>query len=231
MKDDVLFSLPGKEKEDYLLLSQLTQAGYCLRRVGLVMNEQLWEESSDTAKGHQEHERTHTQRVERRGNSLTLYEYDVWSDELGVLGKCDCIEAKGEEGGCWIPGCEFPVRLYPVEYKHGKVRSEEEYNVQLCAQAMCLEEMYHTEIPEGALFYVSSHRRYPVKLDEPLREKVRETVRILRQLRDSFQVPKAEYSAKCMKCSLKQLCMPKLNQSAAQYCKRLEQEAQEVEKL
>lgn len=92
-----------RDEENELLLSQLTHAGYCLRRAALVMNEQLWRESSDTAKGRMEHEKVHTQRVERRGDHIKLYEYDVFSETMGVRGKCDCIEAERDEHGCLIP--------------------------------------------------------------------------------------------------------------------------------
>lgn len=92
-----------RDEENELLLSQLTHAGYCLRRAALVMNEQLWRESSDTAKGRMEHEKVHTQRVERRGDHIKLNEYDVFSETMGVRGKCDCIEAEQDEHGCLIP--------------------------------------------------------------------------------------------------------------------------------
>lgn len=220
-----------RDKDDYLLLSQLTQAGYCLRRVALVMNEQLWQESADTAKGSAEHEKVHTQRIERRSNELKLFEYDVFSETLGIKGKCDCIEAVKDASGCTIPAADFPVRLYPVEFKHGKVRSEEEYEIQLCAQAMCLEEMYKTNIPEGAIFYTSSHRRYPVQLDSVLRDKVRETVNTLWDIRSRLIVPPAEYGAKCVKCSMQDLCMPKLQRSAKAYCEELKRAAKEAEAL
>lgn len=214
-----------RDEEDDLLLSQLTHAGYCLRRVALVMNEQLWSESGDTAKGRLEHERTHTRRIERRGSEVKLYDHEVRSRRLGIRGKCDCIEAQAWEDGCTVPGILFPVRLYPVEYKHGRVRSEEEYELQLCAQAMCLEEMYQTTIPEGALFYTSSHRRFPVQLTEELRAKVEQTVETLRRIREQQLLPKAEYSSKCKKCSLKEQCMPRLKKSALAYCRALEREA------
>lgn len=218
-------------EKDYLLLSQLAQAGYCLRRAALIMNEQLWEESADTAKGRIEHDRVHTQRVERRGNEAKLYEYTVFSDTLGITGKCDCIEASADEAGCRIPSVDFPVRLYPVEYKHGKVRAEEEYELQLCAQAMCLEEMYDTSIPEGALFYTSSHRRYPVPLTEELRGKVRRMIASLQDIRERMITPAAEYGARCKRCSLRELCMPKVQASAEKYCKELESEAKEAGRL
>ncbi len=209
------------DDKDYLLISQLTQAGYCLRRAALIMNEQIWQESADTAKGRMEHRRVHTQRVERRGKEVKLYEYAVFSERLGITGKCDCIEATADDDGCTIPSVDFAVRLYPIEYKHGKVRAEEEYEIQLCAQAMCLEEMYHTSIAEGALFYTSSHRRYPVPLTEELRGKVNDTIAKLQDIRERMVIPAADYGTKCKRCSLRELCMPKVGRSAEKYCKDL----------
>lgn len=214
---------------EYLPLSYLSQLGYCPRRVGLLLNERIWLESSDTAKGRKEHESVHTQRIERRGQELKLFEYPVISNNLGVSGKCDLIEARGDPSGCRIPAADFPVLLYPVEYKHGKLRDEQEYKIQLCAQAMCLEEMYHTSIPEGALFYISSHRRQRVVLDEMLRRIVLETVEELHRIRETLTVPAARYSEKCKRCSLLEYCMPAVGHSARAYCQKLAQEAKEVE--
>ena len=208
-----------------ILLSRLSHAGYCLRRAALLTNEQLWEESADTAKGRLEHQRVHTQRIERRGSQLKIYEQTVFSNSLGIGGKCDCIEAEADKNGCRVPAVDFPVRLYPVEFKHGIVREEEEYEIQLCAQAMCLEEMYHTEIPEGAIFYISSHRRLPVQLTEALRQRVRETILVLDRVRKEFAIPPAVYGPKCRKCSILASCMPKLQASAESYCAQLALEA------
>lgn len=135
-----------------LPISRLSHAAYCPRRAALLTNEQLWRENADTAKGRSEHTRVHSARIERRGDQIKLYEMDVQSASLGLSGKCDCVEATADPGGCYIQRVEFPVKLYPVEFKHGKLREEEEYEIQLCAQAMCLEEMYSTSIPEGAIF-------------------------------------------------------------------------------
>lgn len=210
---------------EYLPLSLLSQVGYCPRRAGLILNERLWDESTDTAKGRAEHERVHTQRVEKRGNLLKLYEYTVYSDQLQLLGKCDCIEAARSETGCRIPAAEFPVQLYPIEYKHGNVREEEEYKLQLCAQALCLEEMFGAKIPEGALFFVTAHRRLAVPLDEDLRRRTREVAEQLRRMRAEFSVPEAQYSSRCRRCSLQELCMPKVKASARAYCSALRKEA------
>ena len=190
-----------RDEEDDLLLSQLTHGSYCLRRFALVTNELIWAESTDTAKGRMEHERTHTRRMERRGSEIKLYGFEVHSRQMGLHGTCDCIEASESPDGCMVPGIPFPVRLYPVEYKHGRVRQEEEYELQLCAQAMCLEEMFQTEIGEGSLYYTSSHRRYPVKLTRELRQKVNDMVCKLREIRASYLLPKAEYARKLNECA------------------------------
>lgn len=216
---------------DAIPLSRLSHAGYCLRRAALLTNEQLWSENEDTAKGREEHKRVHTSRIERRGEFLSLYEYGVYSKTLNIGGKCDCIEALRDENGCRIPAVEFPVRLYPVEYKHGKVREEEEYELQLCAQAMCLEEMYNTSIPEGALFYISSHRRKPVIFTAELREQVRNTVQQLEAIRRNYTVPPAKSGPKCKRCSLRELCLPNAKNTAQGYCQKLAQDAMEVETL
>lgn len=210
---------------EFLPLSWLSQICYCPRRAGLLLNERLWAESRDTAKGRAEHERVHTQRVEKRGDRIKLYEYTVHSDAMRLVGKCDCIEAVRSAQGCRIPGVDFPVRLYPIEYKHGTVRDEEEYKIQLCAQAICLEEMFGASVPEGALFFISSHRRLTVALDDVLRRRTRELARELHRIRAELSVPGAVYSAKCRRCSLLELCMPRVKASAGSYCKRLRQEA------
>ena len=141
------------------------------------------------------------------------------------MGKCDCVECVRDDAGCRIPAADFPVRLYPVEFKHGCVRQEEEYEIQLCAQAMCLEEMYGTIVPEGAIFYISSHRRLNVKLDDKLRGKVLETVTALKQIRQDLSIPPAMAGPKCARCSLKELCMPDVPVSAENYCERMRREA------
>lgn len=212
-------------------LSRLSHASFCLRRAALLTNEQLWNENADTAKGRQEHEKVHTERIERRGDRLMLYEYEVVSEKMGIGGKCDCVEAVRDESGCRIPAADFPVKLYPIEYKHGKLREEESYEIQLCAQAMCLEEMYETEITEGAVFYISSHRRKAVMFTDALRQKVIETVCLVDDIRKNFTVPPAISGPRCKRCSLRELCLPDLQTSAKSYCNRMTREAMEVTEI
>ncbi len=155
------------------------------------------------------------------GESIYLYELGVFSRSLGVNGKCDCIEAHPDPDGVTIPWAVGTYRLYPIEYKHGVVRQEEEYHIQLCAQAMCLEELLGCSITAGAIFYIDSHRRNEVLLDKLLREKTLETAAAVRELLMTQRIPPAHYSAKCKKCSLFEDCRPKLKASAAKYCQEL----------
>lgn len=217
------------DDREYLPLSWLSQARYCLRRAALLLNERVWLENAETAKGRAEHERVHSQRIERRGKQIKLYEYEICSERMGLTGKCDCIEANYDPKGCKIPAADFPVSLYPIEYKHGSIRDEPEYKVQLCAEAMALEEMHGAIIPEAALFFISSHRRETVILDEDLRKETERIARELHDLRAQLYVPPAEYTRKCVKCSLNEYCMPKVKNSAKKYCERLVSEAEEVE--
>ena len=217
------------DDRDYLPLSWLSQVDYCPRRAALLLNERVWVENADTAKGRTEHDRVHDARVERRGDQLKLYAYTVFSDAMQVWGKCDCIEAWRWEQGCTIKAADFPVMLYPIEYKHGSVREERSYMIQLCAQAMCLEEMFSTKIPRGALFFISAHRRLEVEFTDLLRSEVSERAEALRKLWETHSIPSAEYGAKCKRCSLQEYCMPKVRTSAEDYCRRLAKEAMEVE--
>ena len=196
-------------------LSRLSHAGFCLRRAALLTNEQVWAESADTAKGRSEHERVHTQRIERRGDSAKLYEFPVFSKAMGVSGKCDCIEAEASAQGCMIPALDFPVRLYPVEYKHGKLRAEQEYEVQLCAQAMCLEEMLCCEVPDGALFYGEPRRRLAVSFTPELREEVRTSAAQMHDLYRRGYTPRVKPTKACNACSLRELCLPRLQKSGS----------------
>lgn len=213
------------ENEDRLPLSYVSQYGYCPRRAAFLMNYQQWEENEYTAEGRDEHQRVHTGRVERRGDFLKLYDFYVWSDKLMLSGKCDCIEAYKCDNGALLPEEEYSYSLYPIEYKHGKVRKEHEYMMQLCAQAMCLEEMYRISILEGTLFYIDVHQRMEVQLNSSLRE---ETAKTAQELWHTHDLPKAEASAKCKKCSINEICMPKLSNLALNYCDALFKELKGV---
>ena len=211
----------SSEEEELFPLSWLTQFGYCPRRCGLLAIDQVWEENEYTASGRLQHSRVHTSRIEKRGTNMELCELSVFSRQLGVNGKCDCVEVWEDLNGVPLPYGAGKYRLYPVEYKHGVVRDEFEYHIQLCAQAICLEEQFHCKIPTGAIFFINAHRRDEVQIDEGLRNQTYALAQDVKRMLRSGTVPTAAYSAKCRKCSMQDYCTPKMKQSAAQYCGRL----------
>ncbi len=212
------------EDEERIPLSYVAQYGYCPRRAGLLMNQQLWMENEHTAEGRFQHQRTHDHRVERRSDLLTFYEFPVVSNTLGLSGKCDCVEASASPDGVPLPGEPSRYILYPVEYKHGPLRQESEYMQQLCAQALCLEEMYDAKIHKGALFYIQSHRRQEIAFTPELRQATLETIQALWQLWHTQGLPSAKPGKHCGKCSMQEVCMPKLTTFAVAYRHKLLQE-------
>lgn len=213
------------EEDRYIPLSYISQFNYCKRRVGLLMLEQQWSDSTDTVKGTYEHKNVHTVGIEYRDGRYILTEHEVFSKQLGLIGKCDAIEAIPNSNGVYLPLLDDQrYYLYPIEYKHGKLRTEEEYELQLCAQAMCLEKMYSTQIKTGAVFYINSHRRKEVVFTEKMRQDVIDTALSLTQMLDNEQIPLAESSPKCYRCSLKDICMPDITFSVSDYMKKLKNE-------
>lgn len=216
------------EDDKLIPLSYISQYCYCKRRVGLLMLEQQWNDSVDTAKGTMEHNNVHTSGQVKRSDICTITDMQVISRKMNLAGKCDAVEAIEDENGV---GLGFigngHYRLYPIEYKHGKLRSEEEYELQLCGQAMCLEEMFSCQIEKGAIFYISSHRRKEIILTEKMREKVEEISNDLMLMLESSKVPEAVSSPKCMRCSLKDICMPETEKTIGSYMKKLRKEISE----
>ena len=219
------------EDDRYIPLSYISQFNYCKRRVGLLMLEQQWNDSTDTVKGTAEHKNVHTVGTEFRDGKYILTEHEVFSKQLGLIGKCDAIEAVPDSNGtCLSLFGDKRYSLYPIEYKHGKLRTEEEYELQLCAQAMCLEEMYSSKIASGAVFYISSHRRKEVAFTEKMRQGVIETALSLTQMLDNKQIPQAESSPRCSRCSLKDICMPDISSSISDYMKNIRKEIRRNDK-
>ena len=181
----------------------------------------MWNENECTAEGRAQHQRVHTARVERRGAQIFLYEQPVFSRTLGVSGLCDCVEARPSPEGVQLPYGTERYRLYPIEYKHGVVRDEEEYHIPICAQAIWLEERYGTHIPLGAIFFIDAHRRDEIPLSPELRGKTLQTAQALQELVAEETLPPASYGAKCKKCSMQDYCQPKLKRTANSYCRTL----------
>mgnify|MGYP001574352529 FL=1 len=187
-------------EDDLLMLSSLQHFMYCERQCALIHIEQIWSENVFTAEGRIMHDKADSNKFESRGNVRIDYSVPLRSLKLGLVGKADVVEFH-KHGDKWIP--------FPVEYKRGKPKIDDCDKVQLCAQAICLEEMLKVEIPEGALFYGQTHHRHDVIFDKALRKETEEAAKKVHELIESGITPKAGYSKKCKKCSLLELCMPK----------------------
>lgn len=188
--------------DDPVMLSALQHYSYCPRQCALIHIEQIWSENVFTAEGRIMHEKADSNKYESRGNVRTDYSVPLRSLRLGLIGKADVVELHRMDDGTWQP--------FPVEYKRGKPKAGNCDRVQLCAQAICLEEMLGVTITEGALFYGQTRHRENVVFDEKLRIETADITGKVRALLASGITPNPEYSKKkCEQCSLLDLCMPK----------------------
>jgi len=209
-------------EDDLLPLSLLADLLFCERRAALHQIERIWEDNLFTVEGTYLHEKVDSDLpVVSRGDIRIARGLMLRSLRLGLSGKTDVVEfhridpsssgnAAGLARGVALAGVSGLWRPYPVEYKRGRLRYEEGFVVQICAQALCLEEMLGCAVPEGAIFYGQPRRRLDVAFDETLRHKTEVAARQLHELVASGQTPPARYEKKCERCSLMHLCMPKV---------------------
>lgn len=198
-------------QEEYLPLSGLQHFAFCRRQWALIHIEQLWRENLRTVEGQLLHRRAHDEsQRERRGNLLILRGLAIQSSTLGISGVCDVVEFHASPQGVPIHGEEGLWLPYPIEYKRGKPKTNQADELQLCAQAMCLEEMLCCSIQEGALFYGETKRRTVVSFVPALREQVVSLLQEMHQLYRRGYTPKCKPTKSCNACSLKELCLPKL---------------------
>ena len=216
------------DDSDFLMLSELQHFCFCRRQWALIHIEQQWSENLRTVDGQLFHRRAHDeQQTERRGDLLITRGLRVVSHRLGVAGICDVVEFRRAEPGITLFGQEGRWQPYPVEYKKGEPNAFGADELQLCGQALCLEEMLACEIPEGSLFYGETRRRKRVPFDPALRERVEGMLGEMRALYARGHTPQAKPSRSCNACSLKEICLPRLQKapSASRYLKaHLEEE-------
>ena len=207
-------------EEEFLQISGLQHFQFCRRQWALIHIEQLWAENLRTIEGEILHERAHdASQREKRGELVIVRDMRVFSANLGVSGACDVVEFKKSETGIPLSGLNGRYRVYPIEYKRGSPRTDLSNHLQLCAQAMCLEEMLCCDILEGALYYGEIRRRENVIFTEELRQTVKSALEEMHQLYERGYTPKVRPSKSCNACSLKELCLPKLmkKKSVANY--------------
>lgn len=210
-------------EETLLPISALQHLVFCERQWALIHLEQQWEENPLTLKGRFLHENVEIPGTESRGDLRVTTALPLRSLELGLVGKADRVEfhrsPNARDGpaddssptrGVTLPGIQGRWRPVPVEYKHGKPKQNNADAVQLCAQALCLEEMLDTDIPEGLLYYGKTRKRHEIEFTDSLREETRALARRLHALTAAGQTPVAKYQSKCDACSLFDRCLPKV---------------------
>jgi CRISPR-associated exonuclease Cas4 len=203
--------------EDFAMISALQHYMFCKRQCALIHLEGVWAENWLTATGRVMHERVDARGSESRRDVRYATALRLFSRRLDVAGVADMVEFHRAEAECdddgrkvaaRLPGASGFWRPFPVEYKRGKPKEHRSDEVQLCAQAFCLEEMLGVEIPAGALFYGATRRRADVAFDPELRRLTQEVADGVRTLLDSGQTPPPEFGKRCAACSLVEECQP-----------------------
>lgn len=183
------------DENDLIMLSTLEHYSYCPRQCALIHQEQTFSENLYTLRGRVVHEQVDEPEMKIEKGVRVERALPLWCNRLGLVGKADVVEFHGDTP-------------YPVEYKHGPRREKEHDDLQLCGQALCLEEMTGQAVPKGAIFHHSSRRRREVELTPVLRQKVEQYVREIRALLASRRLPPAVNDARCKHCSLQDSCLP-----------------------
>lgn len=190
------------EDDTFIPISALQHYLYCPRQCALIHVERQWEESVQTAEGRLLHERSDRPSIEKRRGVRTATALPLGSERLGIQGVADVVEFHRDGSG---------YKPYPIEYKRGRPKAHRADEVQLCAQALCLEEMLSVEVNEGALFYGKTRRRHLVAFDPELRSLPRAAIDDVRAMIEARRTPAASYEARrCDKCSLIDLCRPRV---------------------
>jgi CRISPR-associated exonuclease Cas4 len=197
-------------EDDLIPISALQHYVFCPRQWGLIHIEQMWSENRLTAEGRILHEKTHESEAENRPNIRIVRGLRLCSYRLGLTGQADVVEFHKTDDGVQLDEAKGLWKPVPVEYKRGKPKIDICDEVQICAQAMCLEEMLNTNISDGFIFYGQPRRRYEVSFDSLLREKTESIVGKLHQFIADRITPRAKYQKKCDSCSLFEICMPEI---------------------
>lgn len=196
-------------EDDYLLISGIKHFKFCRRRWALIHIERQWQENALTADGHIMHEAVHDAGfTEKRGRVLYSRGMPVKSARLKISGVCDMVELIRDDSGVSIQGREGRYRVYPVEYKRGEPDDADAWH--LCAQVLCLEEMFVTDIPEGAVYYGKLRRRETYEITPILRDEVTAAISEMNELMKRGYTPKVKTQKACKSCSMKDICTPKL---------------------
>ena len=191
-------------------ISALQHYAFCPRQCAYIHLERCWQENYLTARGQQLHQRVHSQEAEQRGATRSERSVQVCSWRLNLTGQLDLLEIR-----------QNPLRFTPVEYKRGKPKVSDCDRVQLCAQALCLEEMTATKIERGAIWYWQVKKREWIALDLQLRVHTEQVIKATSELFAQGQLPAANYSKACRSCSFYQSCQPQLKDHSRSYIQQI----------
>jgi CRISPR-associated exonuclease Cas4 len=200
------------DRDEYLMLSGIQHYYFCKRQWAMIHIEQVWNDNLLTYSGSKMHKKADNPYIlESRGTYFLSRSMPVYSDTLKLYGICDVVQfLKVESEGVKVKGKQGLYEIAPIEYKYGQEKSNDMDNLQLVAQTICLEEMFKTKIKKAFLYYGRTKTRKEVEISEELREK---TIFISREMNDSFKngkIPEAVHLPHCKKCSLVDLCNPKV---------------------
>ncbi len=198
-------------EEDYLMLSGIQHFAFCRRQWAMIHIEQQWAENYRTTSGELMHKKAHDEgSFEKRGDLLIVRGLRISSRELGLTGQCDVVEFHQDKDGIELFGYEGKWNPVPIEYKRGTPKENNADALQLCAQAICLEEMFQTSISEGFLYYGENRRRSKTEFTDDLRQQVKKYSMEMHDLFRKGYTPNAKPTKQCKACSLEELCIPKL---------------------
>lgn len=201
-------------EEDYLMLSGIQHFAFCRRQWAMIHIEQQWAENYRTTAGELMHKKAHDDAsFEKRGDLLIIRGMRISSRNLGLSGQCDVVEFHQDENGVSLFGYDGKWKPIPVEYKRGTPKENNADELQLCAQAMCLEEMLQVYVQDGYLYYGENRRRSHVDFTDSLREEVRNAAKEMHELFQRGYTPNVKPTKKCKACSLENLCLPKLQKT------------------
>lgn len=203
-------------EEEYLMISGIQHFKFCRRQWALIHIEQQWSENYHTAVGELMHKKAHDPYItEKRKDVLIVRALPIASRKLGAVGECDIVEFHKCDDGVSLRGHRGLYSIYPIEYKKGKPKVSEEDKLQLVVQTMALEEMFSTQIEEGAIYYGETRRREVVQVSQELRDMA---TKMFEEMHDYFKrgyTPKVKQSKSCNSCSLKDICLPRLNKAGS----------------
>lgn len=201
-----------QQSDNYLLISGIQHFIFCRRQWALIHIEQLWGENYFTIDGQIKHEKVDSSSSpEIKDDVRIIRTMPIASHKLKIQGKCDVVELIPDDDGFYFSKYDKRYKVYPVEYKRGKPKTDESDIMQLLAQAMCLEEMLGLKIEEGACFYFETRRRIKVVFTEELRNKLTSIIDEMNNYYNRKYTPRVRRSSKCQSCSLKDQCLPELD--------------------